>query len=90
MPRQLLALVFYSDTLDGAFRGRDWLPRFAPARAVFFSAADRCARPGCHVGQKLSPRYLCPREHVFHPPRFDFGIVILHAGGASGGAARFS
>jgi hypothetical protein len=37
-------------------------------------AADRCARPGIHFGQKFNLLYLCPREHVFQPPRFDFGI----------------
>jgi hypothetical protein len=40
------------------FLERDVPRRVVAARSVFFGAADRCARPGCHVGQKLRPRYL--------------------------------
>jgi len=56
------------------FRRRDTLRRVVAARSAFFGAADRCARSGCQTGQKFSPRYLCPREHLFQPPRFAFGI----------------
>jgi len=42
----------------GPCLGRDALRRFVLVRPAFGSAADRCARPGSHVGQKLNPRYL--------------------------------
>jgi len=29
---------------------------------------------GQQTGQGSALRYLCPRLHVFHPPRFAFGI----------------
>src|SRR3954469_22072890 len=58
-------------------RGRDAFRRFAPARGRFLRATDRCARPGSHVGQNGRPRYLWPREQVFHPPRLAFGIRAL-------------
>jgi hypothetical protein len=58
-------------------RGRDAFSRFVPERERFLSATDRCARPGSHVGQNGRPRYLWPREQVFHPPRFAFGIRAL-------------
>jgi len=56
--------------------------RYAPgpfARGFGFlirCAAIRRARPGIHVGQNESPRYLWPREHVRQPARM--GRVIRY------------
>ena len=62
-PRQQTMFMILVHSLSGAY-----------AFLVFL-----VARPGQHTGQAPSPRYLCPRLHVFHPPRFGFAITFSSA-----------